>query len=319
MQDFRFATPWLLLLLAVLPLLVVTWRSGGAASAVPVGALGAAARARRTWRLRSERWLPALRILGVALLILALARPQRGEASTTTETEGIDIVLAYDVSSSMTQPFGGTRTRLDAAEEVLTGFVERRTNDRVGLVAFQGTSITLSPLTTDYSALVQSVESAALLQLADGTAIGSALGESVNVLRGSNATTRIIILLTDGENNAGNVPPLSAARIAERLGARVYTVGVVGGPLFNQGRQAANVDEESLRSIADVTGGTYSRATDPATLEQVYADIDALEKSRIEGRTLTRFDDIAPYFLAAAAAAFALEIALRGSLFRRLA
>jgi Ca-activated chloride channel family protein len=186
-------------------------------------------------------------------------------------------------------------------------------------VAFQGTSITLSPLTTDYGALVQSVESAALLQLADGTAIGSALGESVNVLRGSNAATRIIILLTDGENNAGNVPPLSAARIAERLGARVYTVGVVGGPLFSPGRQAANVDEESLRSIADVTGGTYSRATDPATLEQVYADIDALEKSRIEGRTLTRFDDIAPYFLAAAAAAFALEIALRASVLRRLA
>jgi Ca-activated chloride channel family protein len=309
-----------LVLLAALPLLAAAaWPRDGAAPAMAVGALGAAARAGRTWRVRAERWLPALRVVGVALLILALARPQRGEASTTTETEGIDIVLAYDVSSSMTQPFGGTRTRLDAAEEVLTGFVERRTNDRVGLVAFQGTSITLSPLTTDYTALVQSVESAALLQLADGTAIGSALGESVNVLRGSNAATRIIILLTDGENNAGNVPPLSAARIAERLGARVYTVGVVGGPLFSQGRQAANVDEESLRSIADVTGGTYSRATDPATLEQVYADIDALEKSRIEGRTLTRFDDIAPYFLAAAAAAFALEIALRASLFRRLA
>ncbi|HEY8172621.1 MAG TPA: VWA domain-containing protein [Dehalococcoidia bacterium] len=320
MDDIRFASPWILLLLAGVPLLALyAWPRRGATPGLPFGTLGAALTARPTWRVRAEPSLIGLRLLGIALLVVAIARPQRGEASTTTEGEGIDIVLAFDVSSSMTQQFGGNRTRIDAAKSVLSSFIERRENDRVALVAFQGSSITLSPLTTDYDAVAQSVTTADQLRLADGTAIGTALGESVNVLRDSNATSRIVILLTDGENNAGDVEPLSAARIAERLGERVYTVGVLGFEGQNPTRRASNVDEQSLRKIAEVTGGTYSPSQDQASLEAVYANIDALEKSRFEGRTLTRFNDIAPYFLAAAAAAFALEIALRSSLFRRVA
>lgn len=315
MDSFRFDEPWLLALLALVPLLALAaWPRAGA---VRFGTLLPASRVRRTWRVRAEPALLALRLLAAALLVLALAGPQRGEASTESETEGIDIVLAFDVSSSMTQPLEGLTTRLEAAEEVLTDFVGARQNDRVGLVAFQGSSLTLSPLTTDYEALKTSVDTATHLELSDGTAIGVALGESINVLRGSSAATRIVILMTDGENNAGSVEPLAAARIAERLGVRVYTVGVVSAGF--SARSTLEVDEEALRRIADVSGGTYSRAEDQQGLADIYAGIDTLEKSRIQGTPLTRWDEIAPYFLAAAAVVLALELGLRSMVFRRAA
>jgi Ca-activated chloride channel family protein len=267
--------------------------------------------------VRFEPALLGLRLIAVAALVVALARPQRGEASTTVEGEGIDIVLAYDVSSSMTQPFAGAETRLQAAERVLVDFISARENDRVGLVAFQGSSITLSPLTTDYAALADSAREAGALQLRDGTAIGTALGASANVLRGSAAASRIVILLTDGENNEGELQPLTAARIAERLGVRVYTVGILAS--FSQGiRSEINVDEAALEEMAELTGGTYSRAENAQALADVYASIDELEKSSVVGEEFTRFDEWAPYLLAAAAAAFALEIALRTTAFRRL-
>jgi Ca-activated chloride channel family protein len=318
MDAFRFETPIALILLALLPVLaVLAWPRRGSAASVRVGSVTAALAARPTWRVRLEPALLALRLISVAALIFALARPQRGEASTALEGEGIDIVLAYDVSSSMTQPFAGTETRLQAAERVLTEFITARENDRVGLVAFQGSSITLSPLTTDYAALAESAREAGKLQLRDGTAIGTALGASASVLRSSSATSRIVILLTDGENNEGELQPLAAARIAERLGVRVYTVGILATSL--QGPQSnINVDEESLRQIAEVTGGTYSRAENAATLAEVYQRIDDLEKTRVEGNEFTRYDEWAPFVLAAAAAVLALELALRTTLFRRV-
>lgn len=318
MDGLRFADPWLLLLLAPL-VAVAAWAwAARRAGAVGFGSLAGIRRAGPTWRMRLDALAPALRIVAAVLLVFALARPQRGSASGETQGEGIDIVLAFDVSSSMTATFAGSTNRLQAAKRVLTGFVQSRERDRVGLVAFQGSSITLSPLTTDYDALAQSVDRADRVRLLDGTAIGTALGESVNVLRGSGAASRIVILMTDGENNAGEVQPLAAARIAERLGIRVYTVGVVGaGDQFGRGNP--NVDEASLREISGVTGGTYSRAEDTASLAEVYATIDRLETSRIEGRTFTRFAEMAPLLLAAAAAALLAEVALRTTLARRYA
>lgn len=319
MDGVRFASPYVLLLLLAAPVLAVfVWRAGNAAPAVRIGALGAAAGARRTWRIRAQRLPAVLRLLAVALLIVALARPQRGEASARTQGKGIDIVLAYDTSASMTQPFAGGKTRVQAAQDVLSQFVAARTNDRVGLVVFQGTTLTLSPLTSDYGALAQDVKDAARIRLADGTAIGVAIGESVNLLRGSGAASRIVILLTDGENNVATIEPLAAARIAEKLGVRVYTVGVVSRGT-NPGFSTLNVDEQSLREIASVTGGTYNRAEDPNALGDIYASIDRLETSRFEDQGFTRYDEIAPYVLAAAAAAVALEIALRYGLLRRAA
>lgn len=319
MDAFRFEAPWALALLAVVPLIaVLAWPRRNGGRSLAVGSLAAAAAAQRTWRLRLEPVLLVLRLLAVTALVVAVARPQRGEASAEISGEGIDIMLAFDVSSSMTQPFAGQQTRRQAAEDVLTGFIEARKSDRVGLVAFQGSSITLSPLTVDYDALAESARAAGALELEDGTAIGTAIGASVNALRGSSAASRIVILLTDGENNAGELQPLAAARIAERLGVRVYTVGIIATG-FQTTRSNANVDEASLKSIAEVTGGTYSRAEDPATLAQVYATIDKLETTRVPGRVFTRYDEWAPFLLAAAVAAMTLELALRASVFRRVA
>ena len=263
--------------------------------------------------------LPALRILAVALLVVAIARPQRGEAVSRSDGEGIDIALAFDISSSMSQPFARNRTRLQAATDVLAQFVAGRTNDRVGLVAFQGASITMTPLTTDYNALGQLVRTAGRIQLADGTAIGLAIGQSVNLLRTSTAASRIVILLTDGENNVHDIEPGEAARIAERLGVRVYTIGVVSPPVFGAIRSTLGVDEQSLKEIAQTTGGTYSRAEDPQSLQDIYTKIDTLEKSRFDDKTVTRYDEIAPFALAAVVALLAFEAVLRYGFIRRAA
>jgi Ca-activated chloride channel family protein len=251
--------------------------------------------------------------------VVAIARPQRGEATSQTQGEGIDIVLAFDISSSMSQPFARNKTRLQAATDVLSQFVAARTNDRVGLVAFQGASITLSPLTADYNALGGMVRTAGRITLSDGTAIGLAMGESVNLLRSSTAASRVVILLTDGENNVHDIEPGEAAKIAASLGVRVYTIGVVTPSAFDNFRTQVGVDEQSLEQIAGTTGGTYNRAEDPEALQQIYNNIDQLEKSRFADKTVMRFDEMAPYVLAAAAAALALEFALRYALFRRAA
>ena len=320
MDEYRFEEPWALALLVVMPvLLAIAWPyRRGVAGSVRVGRLGAAAAAGATWRVRLEPALMLLRLIAAAALVVAVARPQRGEASTEIEGEGIDIVLAYDVSSSMSQPFGGQTSRLEAAEQVLTEFIGARENDRVGLVVFQGSSITLSPLTTDYDAVAALAREAGKLQLADGTAIGTALGASVNVLRDSTAASRIVILLTDGENNEGELQPLAAARIAERLGVRVYTIGILATG-FQANPARLNVDEESLRRMADVTGGTYGSARDTEALAASYAAIAELEKTRVAGRVFTRYDEWAPFVLAAAAVALALEVVMRGTIFRRVA
>jgi Ca-activated chloride channel family protein len=317
MDGLRFASPYALLLLLLVPPLALLVRSGAARGGIRLGALPPEP-AERTWRTRLQPLPVLLRLAAVTLLILALARPQRGEAASDVPGEGIDIVLAFDISSSMTQPYRGTVTRLDAARDVLREFVASRQNDRVGLVVFQATALRMSPLTDDYNALSQSVDSASRIQLEDGTAIGTAIGESVNLLRDSDAASRIVILLTDGENNAHEIEPLAAARIAERLGVRVYTIGVVS-PSREGPRSTLNVDEAALREIAEVTSATYNRAEDPEALARVYEHIDELEKSRFEGRAFTRYAEAAPWLLAAAVVLVVVEQALRLGPLRRLA
>lgn len=316
-MTLRFAdAPWLLLLIAVPGIALWLWGMRRTRPAAPVGSIAGIAGARTTWRVRLDPLMPGLRLLGVALLIVALARPQRGEATTEQKGEGIDIVLAFDTSSSMSQPFSRTKTRLEAAQDVLARFVSARRDDRVGLVVFRAASISLSPLTTDYGALSADLAAAASLRLPDGTAIGMALAQSSGMLETSSAATRIVILLTDGENNQHEIEPLAAARIAGTLGIRVYTVGVVS-PGRNPARSTLEIDEKALQEIARVTGGTYNRAEDPGALQQIYDTIDRLEKTRFDEQTVMRYDDIAPFVLAAAAAALALEVALRSTYLRR--
>lgn len=319
-MEIRFADPWLLLLLIAVPVLAAFAirfpRRGGVLS---FGTTAVAPVARRTWRMRLELMLPVLRLAAVVALIVAVARPQRGEAVTRAELEGIDIALAYDVSSSMTQPFGRSGSRRDAAQEVITRFVMERSGDRVGLIVFQGSTIELSPLTTDYHAVTEALADAPRLRLPDGTAIGGAIAGSLQVLNESESASRIVILLTDGENNAATIEPLAAARLAQELGIRVYTIGVVSPGLTNQSQSTLNVNETALKEIANITGGTYNRAEDPDALAEIYDNIDALETSKFEGSALTRYSDVAPFVLAAAAVVLALEVLLRATWLRRVA
>lgn len=315
MDGLRFATPallWILVLVPVVGILTIRRRQ----PTVRVGSVGDALAAPVTWRVRGERILPFMRLLALAALVVAIAGPRRGVAGAETTGEGVDIALAFDISASMTLPYARNETRLDAAKEVLSSFVESRNGDRVGLVVFQASSLTLSPLSSDYSAVATDVRDADHVHLRDGTAIGLAIAQSAALLRESSAASRIVILLTDGENNVHDVEPVAAARIAQALGVRVYVVGIGGGTGVPDSARFT-VDEQAMRQIAQITGGTYNRAEDPASLQDTYNQIDRLERSRLPGAQFTRFDDWSPFVLAAAAALIALELALRYRVFRR--
>lgn len=233
-----------------------------------------------------------LRLLAIALLIVGLARPQSSDSWQNTTTEGIDIVIAMDISSSMlARDF--EPSRLEAAKEVGIEFIKNRPNDRIGLVVYSGESFTQCPLTTDHDKLINLMAELKNGMIKDGTAIGMGLANAVNRLKESNAKSKVVILLTDGENTAGNIPPLTAAEIAATFGVRVYTIGVGTkgeAPMPYQdmfGRiryqmAPVNIDEKTLAEIADLTGGQYFRATDIEKFRGVYAEIDQLEKTIIE-------------------------------------
>ncbi len=289
--------PWVLLLLLLVPLaLRLGRRQGTPTLRYPVldavRAVGTGRRARWQWVL------PALRVLALILVVIALARPQLGKAATKVATEGIDIMLAVDVSGSMLaedfQVAGQRGSRLDAVKAVVREFLANRSGDRVGLVLFAGRPYTQAPLTLDLGWVMQNLERAQIGLIEDGTAVGSALATAVNRLEAADGKSKIVILLTDGQSNAGKVPPLTAAEAAKTLGYRVYTIGAGtrGSAPYPQvdafGRRVyvnmpVDVDEDTLKRIAAETGGRYFRATDTESLRQIYAEIDELERSPHEG------------------------------------
>ena len=234
----------------------------------------------------------ALNLISTALIIVALARPQSSTSLQNVSTEGIDIVIALDISGSMlARDF--KPNRLEASKEVAQRFIDNRLNDRIGLVVYSGESFTQCPLTTDHAVLKNLFRDIENGMIEDGTAIGMGLATAVNRLKESEAKSKVVILLTDGSNNAGDIPPVTAAEIAQTLGVRVYTIGVgTNGyapmPVRTMTGQIAYektkvfIDEATLEEIAELTGGKYYRATDNTSLESVYAEIDELEKSKIE-------------------------------------
>lgn len=312
-----FANPWLLVLLPLgAALLGWRWRSRPARPALALADLGALREAARpSWRLRL-RWLPtALRVAALALVILALARPQRGLAVTTVPEEGIDVVVALDVSGSMQQRASRSErtTKLVAAKVAIDEFVRELEGDRVGLVTFQSTALLMSPLTLDRVALARQVWGVEPGLLVDGTAIGLGLSEAVNLLRDSPARSRVVVLLTDGENNAGEVPPLQAARIAEALGVRVYTIGFHGAAT----RTSSSVDVRLLQQVASTTGGAYYDASSPDEVEQAYESVRTLERALIGERQFTEFEELAPRLAIAAILLLLAEAGLRSTVLRR--
>lgn len=306
--------PWALLLLVLVPLLA-RGRRRSAPPTVPypmleaVRAVGPGRRARWRWLL------PALRLTALALLVLGLARPQLGRAATQVRAEGIDIMLAVDLSGSMLaedfQLDGDRASRLDAVKRVVREFLGKRPNDRVGLVLFAARPYTQAPLTLDHGWLLSNLDRAQIGMIEDGTAVGSALATAVGRLQGSDAKSKVVILLTDGQSNAGKVPPLTAAESAKELGYRVYTIGAGtrGTAPYPQvdpfGRKVyvnmpVDVDEDTLKAIAETTGGKYFRATDTDSLRRIYDDIDQLETTSHEGLQYLDYDELYVWLVVAA-------------------
>ena len=306
------AVPWALLLLIPLGLLVAReLRSRRASPALVVADLGSW-RAAAGWSLRVRlRSVPIIiRALAIALVILAFARPRQGLTMTSIPDEGIDVVVAVDVSTSMTSPLAGTRTtRLQAAQAVVTNFVNSLAGDRVGLVIFQSRALTLSPLTADLTAIRSRVSTLSPGLLDDGTAIGLGLSEAVTLAKDSPAKSRVVVLLTDGENNAGSITPLQAARVAQALGVRVYTIGFLVA-------DGSGADSHTLTSIAETTGGRSYNAQTQSDLAAAYGDISSLERSKLDERRFTTFREFAPWIAAAAVGMLAMDGLLRSTWLR---
>lgn len=266
-----------------------------------------------TVRLRAARALPALRVLAVVALAIAIAGPRRGDASTIIPGEGIDIALALDISSSMDQRFGES-TRLETTKEVIQGFIGGRENDRIGIVVFQKDALPLSPPSLDYEALERMVGDLESGLLPDGTGIGVGLASALTMLQDSTAASRVVILLTDGQHNAQSIAPEEAAQLAVALRIRVYTIGVVSQDPFNRSRE---IDEELLEEIADRTNGRYFVAANPEELTEVYDEIGSLERSRVGRESFDQFTELAPWFAGAAAGLVLLDLILRATWLRR--
>lgn len=296
----EFANPeYFWALLVIVPLVAwYVWRERQSYADLQYSSLSLLKRAGQGTKARLRHGLFVLRLGGIALLIVALARPQTSNDWQTYNSEGIDIVLALDISTSMhardLQP-----DRLEAAKEVATKFILERPQDRIGLVVFSGESFTQSPLTTDHAVLINVMKDVKSGMIEDGTAIGLGLANAVNRLKESKSPSRIVILLTDGVNNRGAIPPITAAELAKTFGVRVYTIGVgtMGTAPYpmqdHLGRTIlrdvpVEIDEEILTEIADLTGGKYFRATDNQKLTAIYGEIDQLEKSRIEVRHFSK-------------------------------
>ena len=319
----RLHDPLALLLLALLPLLWRwLWAKPPALTFSSLGLFqGVGAGARTRWR----RFLPWARVFALALVIFALARPQMGNESSVVRSEGIDIMLAVDVSSSMlAEDFelaGSPANRLQVVKQAMRSFIEERRGDRIGLVLFAARPYLQSPLTLDHGWLMSNLERAEIGLIEDGTAVGSALATAVNGLEKSDTKSKVIVLLTDGQSNAGKVTPLAAADAAATLGYRVYTIGAgtrgmaryPSVDFFGNKRYVpmqVDIDEDTLRKVAAKTGGKYFRATDTESLRDIYAEIDELEKSEHEGLLYLDYHELYPWLLLPALLMLGLEVLL---------
>lgn len=327
----EFANPKILWLLVVVPLVIAyyVWRAMQGGASIVISTTDSLRTAPRTVRYYLRHLPIVLRVAALVLIIVASARPQSVEHETKTETEGIDIVLAVDISTSMLardfQP-----DRLTAAKEVASQFVANRQGDRMGLVVFAGEAFTQTPLTTDQSSLQTLLGRLRSGVVEDGTAIGNGLATAVNRLRESDSKSKVIILLTDGVNNRGQITPLTAADIAKDLKIKVYTIGVGRNgtapyPVFDErGREVytvdmkVEIDEKMLREIAERTGGEYFRATDKLSLERIYEQIDSMEKSKVEKFDITHVHEEYLIFVLVAIALLVLEFLVKYIVLKRI-
>jgi Ca-activated chloride channel family protein len=331
-MSWHWQSPQWLALLGLVPILaglhLWTLRKGKGSLRFP--GLAIFSRIRPAWTLRLRHLPFILRMLALVLLTVAMARPQAGQSEEEVLTEGIDIMLALDVSGSMRTEDFRPKNRLVVAKDVVAMFVHGRRNDRIGLVAFAANAYTRCPLTLDYGVLLDLLERTDFAtREEDGTAIGMGLSTAAARLKDSAAKSKVIILLTDGRNNRGQIDPLTAARVAQALGIKVYTIGVgkegeapypIDDPLM--GRRyimvTADIDEEVLRGIATPTGGQYFRATDSKSLKGIFERIDRLERTEMQVRGYTRRAERFAAFLYPGAILIGIELLLGATFMRRL-
>jgi Ca-activated chloride channel family protein len=325
-----FADPYWLLLLSVIPLMIYwqAWRGKKAHVHVGMPDLRGLYPV-RGWRARLDPVLGVLKYLSLAALIVAMARPQKTLKEEEVKAEGIDIFLVMDLSSSMlAKDFNPDR--LEVSKRVAIEFVDKRPYDRIGLAVFAGESFTQCPLTTDHRVVKDFLASLQCGVLQDGTAIGMGLAAGVNRLKDSEAKSKVIILLTDGVNNAGYIKPLTAAEVAKKFDVRVYTIGIgtMGDALAPMSRREdgryvfgmtrVEIDEDLMREIATMTGGQYFRATSAERLEGIYAEIDRLEKTEVDVTVFTRYKDLYYQWLIAGLIGLCLYLMMKWTVLRRI-
>jgi Ca-activated chloride channel family protein len=329
----RFLQPEWFWALGLLPL-VMLWRGRrGPIAAVQYSDVGLARAVARRTRSRIGNWVWLFAVFAGVLMIVGLARPQRGHSRTEVTANGIDIVLGLDVSGSMQALdflIDNQRVnRIEVVKSVVGKFIDERPNDRIGLIAFAGAPYLVSPITLDHDWLQQNLERVAIGGVDDGTAIGSAIAAAVNRLRTTPAKSKVVILLTDGMNNTGKISPLAAAEAARALGVKVYTIGVgVRGKAPVPVRDEAghmrlvmaevDVDEKTLQSVADQTGGKFYRATDTDSLKKIYEQINRLETSAQTVQKFEHYDELYPWALIPALAILGLGFVLQQTRYRRL-
>ena len=333
----QLASPFFLILLIIVPLLFIAsrWlhkRTITAAvrfSDFNHGFAAGVQKMRQTFSVKALPMLKVLRFIVLALLIVSLARPQLSQSREHRLAKGIDILLVLDISESMrAEDFEGAN-RIQTAKLVIKDFLAHRENDHIGLVVFAGESFTLCPLTLDYPVLTELLSDVKLGQLEDGTAIGDALATATHRLRVSQSKTKIVILLTDGENNAGSITPETAASVAKSFGIKVYTIGMgkEGGARIPYadttfGKRYREVltylDENTLKLIASTTGGSYFRATDGQSLKRIYTEIDRFEKTKFEVANAIVRKELVGYFLIPTMLLLGIEILLSNTVLRKI-
>jgi Ca-activated chloride channel family protein len=308
MNNFQFAHLWVLPLVVLLPLLAYLRGRKGKAAAIQYSGLTLFGHLRRARRIQPGAWLAALRYAALLCFLVALARPQQVDSSSQVQESGIDIMLAIDLSPSMEaldyHKDGQDLSRVEVVRETVGDFIQARPNDRIGMVVFAGAAYLMSPLTLDHDWLLENVDRLQVGLAGDATAIGSALAACANRLRNEPGKSKIIVLLTDGANNAGKITPLAAAEAAHALGIKIYTIGagsndVAKFPTTDMfGRRVyttipVDIDNDALRKIADVGGGKFFRAADYDTMKNVYREINQLETSRV---AVKHFEHVREYF-----------------------
>ncbi len=329
-----FKNPFILIALLPLAAMIAVYaRRKGPGATIRFSSSGLFTGLKSSFKLELSRNIVFLRLACVVLMIIALARPQAPVADSKIETEGIDICLAIDCSTSMlAEDFkivGGRQNRIEVVKETVRDFIRGRKNDRIGIVAFAARAYTICPLTLDYGWLSENLERIKAGMIEDGTAIGSGIASSLNRLKDTRAKSKIIILLTDGRNNTGNISPMTAAQAAKALKVKIYTIGAGGkGPVpypvkdffGNTVYQSilVDIDEETLMKIASETGAKYFRATDTESLKKIYKEIDTLEKTPLEEKGYMEYRELFPVFLMPGLMLLFLEIALTGTLLRKI-